>query len=880
MIKKIGRVLFYDYNKNHFGRIQDDISGVSLNFKLGKRENDLSLKDDQLIFYNLQLAKNGTSYYATDISIIDSIDFTIGDYRSIISLFSHNDIDIYNSSGQVVYEEIIRYAQRISDDQFKTLISLLRFYKLYFQANFTELYNSIFNILSDESRWQLLCCDNKDLCSIMNVSQIISIIVNSNKGLLEIFQHIGVDRAYLVLQDLIRLDILSIEDSIKIFENWRYNLLNNDTLYHQVKIKISTHYSNEELYQLAKGSYYIAKDYLSCIDPIEFLYQRANNIVDVDFISKNLELSDNERIRLLESIDEDIVQKLIEIKKWRILSPEAYDEYLFSYRPQLNDAQLYDLWVKQVISLPFSIDSLYEFIKQNGDFVSHIYCVKNLLQQDDFKSLLVRYIDSIEVATKDDVICIISNMIYAGIDISDIKNHDICQAIKLNKWLDRSIDNESEIFDINFIDYIYLLSSEKQTLFLRKLFELHRTNILIIDYKYLERIKLHPKEIDINVLIVIATICKLIKEERFLTNNELYRILKIVLPKHSTILNNLIENDSSSLFDKCRGRYGFYKADSERYPRDIEIDITDANNIQIKINDNYRENADLIKSKFPGIKYDATQQIWRCSTMTSKKMVIDFAEERYDVYIRMHQYTYSFVTDTSRYHPNFCEGSKYHSNRLDKDVYWCYGRECCKSAIIEHKDDYTRYTLFDFISILGIGNENLKKNIRIFYSNLNWFYTAMHHLYCDECQCIIEPYEKQSIVASHTVTKFKCKNEGCTQSNKLIRLNNCFNSYCNGVIDSRRTKCCPNGYIICPECGICCGSGMYDRRLEANVPIPENISNLHWDKKELYCALCGSKLELTKGGDYICSSHPNYIVRIENYRNNILPKRVFKDANE
>ena len=71
-----------------------------------------------------------------------------------------------------------------------------------------------------------------------------------------------------------------------------------------------------------------------------------------------------------------------------------------------------------------------------------------------------------------------------------------CQAIKLNKWLDRSIDNESEIFDINFIDYIYLLSSEKQTLFLRKLFELHRTNILIIDYKYLERIKLHPKEID------------------------------------------------------------------------------------------------------------------------------------------------------------------------------------------------------------------------------------------------------------------------------------------------------------------------------------------------------------------------------------------------
>ena len=95
MIKKIGRVLFYDYNKNHFGRIQDDISGVSLNFKLGKRENDLFLKDDQLIFYDLQLAKNGISYYAKDISIINSIDFTIGDYRSIIRLFSQNNIDIY-----------------------------------------------------------------------------------------------------------------------------------------------------------------------------------------------------------------------------------------------------------------------------------------------------------------------------------------------------------------------------------------------------------------------------------------------------------------------------------------------------------------------------------------------------------------------------------------------------------------------------------------------------------------------------------------------------------------------------------------------------------------------------------------------------------------
>ena len=225
MIKKIGRVLFYDYNKNHFGRIQDDISGVSLNFKLGKRENDLFLKDDQLIFYDLQLAKNGISYYAKDISIINSIDFTIGDYRSIIRLFSQNNIDIYNSSEQVIYEEIIRQAQCVSANHFEILISLLRFYKLYFQANFTELYNSIFNILSDEARWQLVCCDNKDLGSTMNISQIIAIITNSNKGVLEIFQHIGADRAYLVLQDLIQQDILSIEDSKKIFENWRYNLL-------------------------------------------------------------------------------------------------------------------------------------------------------------------------------------------------------------------------------------------------------------------------------------------------------------------------------------------------------------------------------------------------------------------------------------------------------------------------------------------------------------------------------------------------------------------------------------------------------------------------------------------------------------------------------
>ena len=105
MIKKIGRVLFYDYNKNHFGRIQDDISGVSLNFKLGKRENDLSLKDDQLILYNLQLAKNGTSYYATDISIIDS---------SIVDLKKEEILDC-------IFEEFYK----AKDEKFLKLIDLL-----------------------------------------------------------------------------------------------------------------------------------------------------------------------------------------------------------------------------------------------------------------------------------------------------------------------------------------------------------------------------------------------------------------------------------------------------------------------------------------------------------------------------------------------------------------------------------------------------------------------------------------------------------------------------------------------------------------------------------------------------------------------------------
>ena len=96
-------------------------------------------------------------------------------------------------------------------------------------------------------------------------------------------------------------------------------------------------------------------------------------------------------------------------------------------------------------------------------------------------------------------------------------------------------------------------------------------------------------------------------------------------------------------------------------------------------------------------------------------------------------------------------------------------------------------------------------------------------------------------------------------------LNHCFNKLkCNATIDSRDSKMCLNKQYICPECGACCSTENFRKRITNLTKTGGYISgwlidfvqhNLgHWEKNEFYCYKCGKKMEIRNDGSYVCSN--------------------------
>lgn len=218
--------------------------------------------------------------------------------------------------------------------------------------------------------------------------------------------------------------------------------------------------------------------------------------------------------------------------------------------------------------------------------------------------------------------------------------------------------------------------------------------------------------------------------------------------------------------------------------------------------------------------------------------------------------------------PIFCEG-RYWENRYKVPGWWCQGNHCLENRVYQH-NDIDKYTLYDFIHILGLqgalpsldtkGYVLLNGNYIQFMSILNWFNLAQEHLYCQECGGILEPYRVSNYHA-HAITEFKCDNPYCTQRGIKIYLNHCFN--CGEIIDSRETKQCPNERYICKNCGICCSNYMFQRKKNNDIKVPTFL-HPHWEWAEFYCPICGERLKIIKAMmEYKCPND-DYIIEINN----------------
>lgn len=211
-------------------------------------------------------------------------------------------------------------------------------------------------------------------------------------------------------------------------------------------------------------------------------------------------------------------------------------------------------------------------------------------------------------------------------------------------------------------------------------------------------------------------------------------------------------------------------------------------------------------------------------------------------------------------YPPFC-APQFAANRneiIDFPYFWCRGIECFHNNLadqtLETCSDWKKYSLYHMIQILGY--PKLKKTdagyepdncIREFIGVANKAIQKFKRLKCRDCGHLIFTDRNYSY---NRYNYFSCQNLSCKQYLKLVYLNFCHQCK-KGLIDSRDSVRCPNGWYICPTCLSCCNDQQYERQAQRYVierrPIPPRIQSMlgkgHNDKGEFFCYQCGVLLE-------------------------------------
>ena len=192
---------------------------------------------------------------------------------------------------------------------------------------------------------------------------------------------------------------------------------------------------------------------------------------------------------------------------------------------------------------------------------------------------------------------------------------------------------------------------------------------------------------------------------------------------------------------------------------------------------------------------------------------------------------------------------------------WCRGKECFKTSLGDQTlascKTWSQYTILHLLEILGFpqitetsGGNEASELIRSFIGMVNKASSLFKRVRCRECNHILFP-----IVGSNfnRYNNFECRMPTCGERDKRVYLSQCH--HCKtGLIDSRDSAQCPNGWHICPKCLSCCDDAVYERMASKYVlrrlPIPQRISDKlghgHNDKEEYFCHKCGGKIETVR----------------------------------
>jgi hypothetical protein len=195
--------------------------------------------------------------------------------------------------------------------------------------------------------------------------------------------------------------------------------------------------------------------------------------------------------------------------------------------------------------------------------------------------------------------------------------------------------------------------------------------------------------------------------------------------------------------------------------------------------------------------------------------------------------------------------------------FWCRGKECFHNNLgnqtLEDEKDWRQYTLFHMAEIIGYpklhkteGGYEPDNVVRQFIAITNKVMQKFKRLKCRSCGHLLFTDKSSGF---NRYNYYACANPVCPEVAKPIYLNFCF--HCKkGLIDSRDSKRCPNGWYICPSCLSCCDDAQYERLAQryivSNRPVPLRIESKrgqgHNDKGLYFCPKCGGEIEKVDDG--------------------------------
>lgn len=226
---------------------------------------------------------------------------------------------------------------------------------------------------------------------------------------------------------------------------------------------------------------------------------------------------------------------------------------------------------------------------------------------------------------------------------------------------------------------------------------------------------------------------------------------------------------------------------------------------------------------------------------------------------KSYQHEFLKVSNVNSHFAQLCapQLSEEKNPAINLPYFWCRGKECFHNNLgtqtLQEESHWINYSLFHLTEIMGYpmlrkteGGYEPKQSVSQFIAISNKVMQKFTRLKCKSCGHMMFTYKSSGF---NRYNYYSCVNPTCSELSKAVYLNFCFKCK-KGLIDSRDTKQCPNGWYICPTCLACCDDEQYERQAQRYTltkrPVPlriqEKMGHGHNDKGKYFCIRCGGAI--------------------------------------